>query len=233
VACANFSNLLLAQFTARQREFTVRAALGASRGRLVRQLVVENLLVTLPAAGLGALLDGLGVDLLLLLDKGTLPQVNAIAVDGRVLSFACALAVLIALVLGLLPGLRLGKDLEAGLKEAGRGQSAAGASRRLRSALVVAQISLTLVLLTGAGLLGRSFLKLMQVDPGFTPESAVAMTLSLPSTITRQEDERLRQFYVQLLERAGQLPGVTAVGGINVLPLADRGANGTFLIDND
>ena len=234
VACANFSNLLLAQFTARQREFTVRRALGATYSRLARQLVVENLLVTLPAAALGALLASFGIQLLVLLDKDTLPHLNAIAVDGRVLAFACALAVLIAVALGLLPGLRLGKQsLEAGLREAGRGQSAAGASRRLRSALVVAQISLTLVLLTGAGLLGRSFLKLMRVDPGFTPESAVAMTLSLPSTITPQEDERLRQFYVQLLERAGQLPGVTAVGGINVLPLADRGANGTFLINND
>ena len=190
--------------------------------------------MTLPAAALGALLASFGIQLLVLLDKDTLPHLNAIAVDGRVLAFACALAVLIAVALGLLPGLRLGKQsLEAGLREAGRGQSAAGASRRLRSALVVAQIGLTLVLLTGASLLGRSFLKLMRIDPGFTPESAVAMTLSLPSTITPQEDERLRQFYVQLLERAGQLPGVTAVGGINVLPLADRGANGTFLINND
>src|SRR4029077_11561537 len=86
---------------------------------------------------------------------------------------------------------------------------------------------------TGAGLLAHSFLKLMRVHPGFNTESAVAMTLSLPSTISPAEDDRIRQFYVQLLERAQQLPGVTAAGGINVLPLADRGSNGTFLIDND
>ena len=234
MACANYANLLLAQFTTRQREFTVRAALGASRWRLARQLMIENALVTLPAAALGALLASFGASLLLLLGKDMLPRVNAIAVDGRVLGFSCGLALLIALALGLLPAFRLGKqDLQAGLKESGRGQSADRAKKRLRGALVAAQIGLTLVLFAGAGLLGRSFLKLMQIDPGFKTDSAVAMTLSLPTTITPQEDERLRQFYLQLLERVGQLPGVTAVGGINVLPLADRGTNGTFLINDD
>ncbi|HEX9005184.1 MAG TPA: ABC transporter permease, partial [Blastocatellia bacterium] len=233
VACANVSNLLLAQFTARQREFTVRAALGASRWRLVRQLIAENLLVTLPAALLGVLLASYGVELLLLLDHGTLPQVNRIEVDNRVALFAGGLSVLIAVLLGMLPAFRFGKqDLPGGLKD-GRGQSADATSQRLRGALVVTQIGLTLVLLTGAGLLGRSFIKLLRTDPGFKTENAVAMTLSLPSTISRQEDERLRQFYVQLLERVGQMPGVTAAGGINALPLADRGANGRFLIDDN
>jgi predicted permease len=234
MACANYANLLLAQLTTRQREFTVRAALGASRWQVARQLVVENVLVTLPAAALGALLASFGVSLLLLLDRDTLPHVNAIAVDGRVLLFSGGLAVLIAVALGLLPALRLGKqDLLAGLKESARGQSADVTKKRLRGALVAAQIGLTLVLFAGAGLLGRSFLKLMQIDPGFKTESAIAMTLSLPSTITPQEDERLRQFYLQLLERSAQLPGVTAVGGINVLPLENRGTNGTFLINDD
>jgi predicted permease len=234
MACANYANMLLAKFTTRQREFMVRAALGASRWRLARQLMIENALVTLPAAALGALLASFGVSLLLLLEKDTLPRVNAIAVDGRVLLFSCLLAVLIAVALGLLPALRFAhQELQAGLKESGPRQSADGAKIRLRDALVAAQIGLTLVLLAGAGLLGRSFLKLTRIDPGFKTESAIAMTLSLPSTITPQEDEQLRQFYVQLLERVGHLPGVTAVGGINVLPLADRGANGTFLIDDD
>jgi len=231
VACANVSNLLLAQYVARQREFTVRAALGARRWRLARQLVVENLLLTLPAAALGALLARAGVTLLLRLDQRNLPRVNVIAVDGRVLLFACGLAVLIAVGLGLLPALRFARqDLPKGLKESGRGQSSGG---RLRGVLVAVQISLTLVLLTGAGLLGRSFLKLSQIDPGFKAGSAVAMTLALPSTITPKEDEELRQFYAQLLERFGQLPGVAAVGGINALPLAGAGTSGTFLIDNN
>jgi putative ABC transport system permease protein len=146
------------------------------------------------------------------LDQRNLPRVNNIALDWRVLLFAFGLAVLIAVALGLLPALRFaGQDLPKGLKESGRGLTSGG---RLRGALVAVQISLTLVLLTGAGLLGHSFLKLLQVDPGFKTGSAVAMTLALPSTITPKEDEQLRQFYVRLLDRLGELPGVTAVGGV-------------------
>jgi predicted permease len=231
VACANVSNLLLAQYVARQREFTIRAALGAGRWRLARQLGVENLLVTLPAAALGALLARAGVALLLRLDQRNLPRLNVIAVNWRVLLFACGLAVLIAVALGLLPALRFGgRNLPKGLKEAGRGQIS---GKSLRGALVAIQISLTLVLLTGAGLLGRSFLKLSQVDPGFETGGVVAMTLALPSTITPKEDEELRQFYTQLVERLGQLPGVTSAGGVASLPLTGRGANGTFLIDDN
>jgi len=231
VACANVSNLLLARYITREREFTVRAALGAGRWRLARQLVIENLLMTLLAAVLGTLLARAGVMLLLQLDQRNLPHINVIAVDGRVLLFACGLAVLIAVVLGLLPALRFAQqNLQKGLNEGGRGQSARG---RMRGALVAIQISLTLVLLTGAGLLGRSFLRLWQIDPGFKTGNAVVMRLALPSTITTEEDEQLRQFYVQLLDRLGRLPGVAAVGGIASLPLTGPGARGTFLIDND
>lgn len=234
VACANFSNLLLAQFANRQREFNVRAALGAARLRLARQLIVENLMLTVPSALLGALLASVGVRLLLLLDNGKLPKVNPVSVNGRVLLFAISVAVVIAIALGFLPLLRFkDKDLQPGMKDGSRGKSRGVSSRRVRGALLVAQISLTLVLLTGAGLLAHSFLKLTRVDPGFSTSGAIAMTLSLPSTITPAEDERIRQFYVGLLNRIQNLPGVLAVGGINVLPLADRGANGTFLIDND
>jgi putative ABC transport system permease protein len=232
VACANASNLLLAQYVARQREFSVRAALGAGRGRMTRQLVLENLLLALPAAALGALLAAAGVRLLLLLDRGYLPRVNAVTVNGRVLLFACALAALIAIALGLLPARQFKRlDLQAVLKETG--QSAGMSSQRSRGALVVAQVALTLVLLMAAGLLGRSFVKLWRTDPGFDTTKALAMTLALPSTVSKAEDERLRQFYVQLLQRLKQLPGVDAVGGINVLPLTGRGANGTFLLDGN
>ena len=231
VACANVSNLLLAHYVTRRREFTVRATLGARRWRLARQLGAENLLVALPAAALGALLARAGVTLLLRLDQTNLPRLNVIKVDVRALLFACGLAVLVAVALGLLPALRFaGQDLPKGLKESGRGQTSGG---RLRGLLVAVQISLTLVLLTGAGLLGRSFLKLSQVDPGFKIGGAVAMTLALPSTITPTEDEELRQFYARLLDRLGELPGVTAAGGIASLPLTGRGARGTFLIDNN
>ena len=233
VTCANFSNLLLAQVTTREREFTIRCALGASRFHITRQLLVENLLLTLPAAALGAWLASFGVRLLLLLDKGTLPRINTIGVNSRVLLFSCALGVLIGVALSFLPAIRLSRQVNFAIQAAGRGQVSAGIGNRLRAVMVIGQIGLTVVLLAAAGLLGRSFINLTKVDPGFNTESAVAMTLSLPTTITPAEDERLRQFYVQLLERVGQLPGVTAVGGINVLPLADRGANGTFLINDD
>lgn len=232
VACANFSNLLLSQMMSRQREFTLRVALGASRFRLTRQILTENLLLTVPGALLGALLAAVAVRMLLVLDNGSLPRVNTIAVDARVLGFACALGVVIAVVLSFLPGLRARRDLNVGLKGGMAGQTVGG-KRRLRGALVVGQIGLTLVLLSGAGLLVRSFINVMARQPGFETGGAVAMTLSLPSTVSPEEDELLRQFYVQLLERVSQLPGVSAVGGINVLPLKDRGANGQFLIDND
>ncbi|HSE25471.1 MAG TPA: ABC transporter permease [Pyrinomonadaceae bacterium] len=231
IACANYSNLLLAQLTAREREFVVRRALGASRLRLTRQLLVENVLLTIPAAISGVLLASLGLRLLLMLDNGNLPRVNTISIDNRVLLFACGLAILIAVVLSFLPVFQnIGHDLNSGLKSGGRGQ--VGVGHRLRGAMVTGQVGLTIVLLAGAGLLARSFLNLMKVDPGFSPQSAVVMTLSLPTTITPEEDERIRQFYVGVLDRVGQLPGVMSVGGINALPL-NGGSNGTFLINND
>lgn len=232
VASANFSNLLLGQLMSRQREFTLRVALGASRARLTRQVLIENLVVTLPGALLGMLLAIIAVKVLLILDKGAMPQINTIAVNARVMVFASLVGILIAVVLSVLPGLRSGRNLNSGLKTGARGQTI-GRGERFRSALVVGQIGLTLVLLTGAGLLGRSLFKAMQVKPGFDIESTIVMTLSLPTTISVEEDEQIRQFYVQLLDRAGQLPGVSAVGGINNLPLQGGGADGTFLIDND
>ena len=216
----------------RQREFTLRIALGASRFRLTRQILTENLLLALPGALVGALLAGFAVRMLLVLDEDSLPRVNTIGVDARVLGFACALGVLIAAALSFLPGLRARRDLNLGLKRGITGM-VGGKGARLRGALVVGQIGLTLVLLTGAGLLIRSFIKVMEKQPGFESGGAVAMNLSLPSTVSPEEDERLRQFYVQLLERVNQLPGVSAAGGINVLPLKDRGANGQFLINDD
>jgi predicted permease len=232
VACANFSNLLLGQLMSRQREFTLRVALGASRSRLTRQVFVENLVLTLPGALLGVLMATFAVRLLLVLEKGTLPRVNTIGVDARVMGFACALGILIAIVLSFLPGLRSRSNLNLGLKSGAR-QTVGGRGSRLRGALVVGQIGLTLVLLTGAGLLARSLFNVMAIKPGFDIDSAMVMTLTLPTTISVEEDQELRQFYVQLLESVGHLPGVTAVGGINALPLRGGGADGQFLIDND
>jgi ABC-type antimicrobial peptide transport system permease subunit len=261
VACANVANLLLAQVTARQREFAVRSALGATRVRLARQFITENLLLTLTAGALGVLVSFWGVDLLIGLNQQSLPRVNEIGVDLKAIAFTLGVCLLVAVVLGLVPLLRFqGSDLEGRLRESGRGQSGQ-AGKRLRGLLVVAQMALTLILLVGAGLLGKSFYRLLQIDPGFRTESAVAMDLSLPfvglddkqyhdfmaayqrlldhgtppdiTVPVNPELEKQRLFQQQLLDRLGQLPGVTAVGAIDRLPLSGEGADGTFFINND
>ena len=180
VACANVANLLLAQVTARQREFAVRSALGATRLRLARQFITENLLLALTAGALGVGLSFWGVDLILGLNQQSLPRMSEIGVNARAIAFTLGLSLLIAVFLGVVPLLRFStRDLETSLRETGSG-ARGYAGRRLRSLLVVAQMALTLILLVGAGLLGKSFYRLLRTDPGFRTESAVAMELSLP-----------------------------------------------------
>ena len=261
IACANVANLLLAQVTARRRELAVRCALGATRVHLARQFITENLLVALAAGALGVVLSFWGVDLLIGLNEVSLPRVNEIGVNERAVAFTLGLCFLVAIVLGLVPLLRFSnRDLEGSLRETGRGQSG-HAGQQLRSVLVVAQMSLTLILLIGAGLLGKSFYRLLQIDPGFSTESAVAVDLSLPDLpFTEQqyrdfmqayqrlqekgiapdttlqlsaEGQRQRRFQQELLDRLSQLPAVSAVGAINLLPLSGEGADGTFLINNN
>ncbi|MEK6410811.1 MAG: ABC transporter permease [Acidobacteriota bacterium] len=233
IACANVANLMLAQVTARQKELAIRAALGATRFRLARQFITESLLLASIAGVLGVLLSLWGVDLLIGLDQKALPRANEIGVDARALVFTIGLSGLVAVALGLVPALRSsGTDLVTNLKEAGRGQSA-GARSRLRSALVVSQVALTLMLLIGAGLLGKSFLRLLRVDPGFRIESAVAMDLSLASAEDEKQDRQIARFNQQLLERLSRIPGVVSAGGVSSLPMTGAGSNGTFLIDNN
>ena len=230
VACTNVANLLLAQVTARQHEFAVRTALGATRRRLARQFVAENLTLSSLAGGFGVLLSFWGVDALVGLNQSGLPRSDEIGVNARTLALTFALSTLVAVALGLLPLLRLRKrDLQEGLKESARRQSAGAASRRLRSLLVMTQVALTTVLLVGAGLLIKSFVKVLEVDPGFRAESAVVMEISL----TDEQPQRRAGFYQQALERVAALPGVTAVGGVNGLPMTGGGTNGQFLIDDN
>ena len=234
IACANVTNLLLAQISARQHEFDVRAALGATRWRLARQFVTESLLLAVLAGGLGVLLSIWGVNALLSLNPDKLPRAEEIGVDARALTFTFVLSTLVAVALGLVPLLRFGgQDLQSSLKEAGRGHTAHAASHRLRGLLVVTQVALTSVLLVGAGLLGKSFVKLLSVDPGFRTENAIAMEISVPVQSADNEAQARAYFYQQLVERVRTLPGVIAVGGINGLPMTDGGANGQFLIEND
>ncbi|HYK21858.1 MAG TPA: ABC transporter permease [Pyrinomonadaceae bacterium] len=261
VACANVANLLLAQVTTRQRDFAVRAALGATRLHLARQFITENVLLVLIAGALGVLISYWGVNLLLGLNQQSLPRITEIGVDTRAVAFTLGLSLLIGVVLGLVPLLRFStKDLETTLRETGAG-ARGYAGQSLRSLLVVTQMALTVILLIAAGLLGKSFYRLLQVDPGFHTESAVAMDLSLPnppedeqrykqfmqvykrlmeqgvapeSTVQpNAEEERQRLFQEQLLDRLSTTAGVLAVGSISQLPLTGGGPDGNFLINND
>jgi ABC-type lipoprotein release transport system permease subunit len=261
VACANVANLLLAQATARRREFAVRAALGASRLALARQFITENLVIALLAAVLGVLFSYWGLNLLISLNRQSLPRTSEISVDFRTLAFTLSISTAVAIVLGLVPLLRLSaKDLENELKDGGRIQSGRK-GQRARGFLVAAQMALTLILLIGAGLLGKSFYRLLHIDPGFRTESAVAMEISLPGIELDEQqykqfmksyekllaggvvsegerplndqEEKQRLFHQQLLDRISNLPGVSAAGTINALPLAADAGSGTFLVDNN
>jgi putative ABC transport system permease protein len=233
IACSNVANLLLVRVTARRQEIAVRAALGASRWRLARQFITETVLLTLAAGAFGVVLAFWGVDLILGAYQGSLPRVGQIGVNATVLLFTLAVSISVGVLLGLVPALSAShRQLQNDLQSAGRGKSTSRSSSRFRNILIVLQVALTLMLLIGAGLLGRSFQRLMEVNPGFQPESAVAMTVSMPDPEEPAAQRRLAQFYHQLLERLNAFPGVIAVGGTNSLPMSGMGANGTFIIED-
>lgn len=228
IAVSNAVNLLLAMRLARARDFALRAALGASMARMLRQCLTENVLVV----GL-AWLAGLGiaaavVRVLVVLAGNALPRVNEIAVTPGVVLVSAVLAALIAsaLTLAALPGVREAAPAMA-LREGGRGQSAGRATLRTRAGLLVVQTALTTVLLVAAVLLGRSFLALMAVDPGFEETGAVRIQLSQPGSEDRQLQLATARRYQQLADELAGMPGVTAVGGVNSLPLT-AGSNGAF-----
>ncbi|MEX2527138.1 MAG: ABC transporter permease [Gemmatimonadota bacterium] len=227
IACANVTNLLLARAEARKRELGVRLALGARTGRVLRYFVLESLVLAVSAGALGVLLAIWGVGALMAAQPGNLPRVGEIRVDGLVLAFSLGLALAAAVILGTGVAWRA---LREGSQVLGGGRSHAGSrtGSRLRSGLVVSQVGLTLVLLVGAGLLGRSFLRATDVEMGFETEGVLTMTVALPSP-PDGESSRLSTFHDALLPRLSALPGVRTAGGINALPLGTSGSNGLFL----
>ena len=229
IASANVTNLLLARAAGRQRELAVRLAMGAGRRRLVQQLLIESLVIALAGGALGVLLAFLGVRALLLLEPGNLPRVADVGVSWMVLAFAFALSLVTAASIGLITALRgTGSELRDALAQSQRTMAAGG--HRVRSGLVVAQVAATLVLLVGAGLLGRSFLRLLSIEPGYRTEGAVVLDVAMPAARTDEELARRRATYDQLLERLRAIPGVRSVGGVNALPLRGGGySNGTFI----
>ena len=237
VACANVVNLLLTRATTRQRELAVRAALGASRARLLMPFLSESFLLTAAGGLLGVLVAVVGVRGLLRMEPGGLPRLDDITVSWPVLAFAFAVSAVTALLLGVLAATRAMKaDVSERLKEGQRTMAGGSSGARLRSTLVVVQLAVSLVLLVGAGLLGRSLLHLMQQQTGFRMEHLVTMELTSEEGVIRNGafDEALLarriQFHEQIQARLRALPGVTHVGGIDAFPLTGYGADGWFLI---
>ncbi|HZS04996.1 MAG TPA: ABC transporter permease [Blastocatellia bacterium] len=218
IACANVANLLLARATERQREMAIRAALGASRGRIMRQLLTESVTLSMLGAGLGLLLSAWGTELLTALSPATMFKLQEVRMDGRVLGFTLAISILTGLLFGLAPALHAARpEVQLALSEGGRGSSGKG-QRRLRGLLVVTEVALALVLLIGAGLLVRSFTRLLDVTPGF--ESGNLLTMMVPANGPRYEkDEQVRAFYQEAIKRIERLPGVEAAGIVSNLPL--------------
>jgi putative ABC transport system permease protein len=219
IACANIANLLLARATARHREISIRAALGAGRARLVRQLLTESLLLAALGGALGVLVAKWGLDALLALAPANLPRTAAIHLDAPVLLASLGLTLVTGIVFGLAPAwLAARVNVNDALKQGTRGSTEGGARGRLRGLLVVVEVAGSLMLLAGAGLLVRSFIQLMQVDPGFTPERATLLRVSLPAKKYAGPEQQLA-FTDALLARLRALPGVEAVGVTHSMPL--------------
>ena len=220
IACANVANLLLARAATRAREVAIRTALGARRSRIIKQLLTESLLLAIVGGGLGVLLALWSKDLLVGLSPRDIPRLDEARLDARVLAFSVGLSLLTTLIFGLVPALQASKpDLTASLKEGG--QKGSSQSGRVRNVLVIAEVALALVLVIGAGLMIRSFLRLQQVDPGFNANNLLMLSVSLPG-VRYPEDGKAIAFFEQAEERIKGLPGVVDVGSANVAAL--RGA---------
>ena len=231
IACANVGNLVLARATARQRELAVRAALGAGRGRLVRQMLAESVLLSLLGAAAGLVLAWWALFALRTTVATRLPiaRLEQVGIDGTVLLFTLAAALVSAILFGIAPALTsAGPRLTDTLKDGGRSGSS-GRGARVRGAFVVVEIALALVLLVGAGLLLRSFVTLLRVDPGFDPAQTMTVKVSIP-TLKYPDAVRQQAFFNQLYERLDALPGVIATGGTSFLPMNGLGAATGFEI---
>ncbi|HKP72427.1 MAG TPA: ABC transporter permease, partial [Pyrinomonadaceae bacterium] len=220
IACANVANLLLARATARQKEIAIRSALGASRWRVMRQLLTESVLLSLIGGALGVWLAMWGVDLLIALSPGNIPRTAEIGIDNRVLGYTFAVSLLTGVVFGIIPALQSSRpDLNEMLKDGGRTGSAGPRRQRARSLLVVSEVALALVLLISAGLLLKSFLRLQSVKPGFAPENVLTVDIGLPEQKYPTE-KQMADFFRQTIARVKTLPGVETVGAVSHLPLS-------------
>ncbi|MBA3830547.1 MAG: ABC transporter permease [Chthoniobacterales bacterium] len=228
IACANVANLLLARAAARSREIGIRTALGASRLRIVRQLLAESFLLALLGGTGGLLLAWWGVDLLSAFGPRNVPRLNEVHIDLAICAFTFGLAVLSTIIFGLIPALQVARaSVNESLQQGAKGSTGGLHGTRVRAFLVVSQVSLSLLLLTGAGLLIKSFFNLRATDPGFEPTRLLVLDQSIPRT-KYPEPEAQRRFYQQLLPKLAALPGVVAVGGANPLPFSGNDNASSF-----
>lgn len=228
LACANLASLLLARATTRERELAVRSALGAGRGRLVRQLLTESILLALAGGALGVLLAIAGTRALVLLGSTQLPRATEIGLDPAVLLFALALSMLTGLIFGLVPALRAtSSDLQTALREGGRGNSGAR-GQRMRAGLVVGEVAVAVILVVGAGLMTRSFLELLNVDLGFRPDHVLVVNFSI-SDAHQGTQGQMRGYYTEVLDRVRAVPGVVAAGVTKAVPFRGSGERTDFV----
>jgi putative ABC transport system permease protein len=231
VACANVANLLLARGSARHGELAVRAAIGAGRARLVRQLITEAIVLGLAGGVLGLVIAYASTAALIAARPADLPRLDQIGLDGTVAAFTLGAALLTGLVFGMVPALQATNDhLLRGLQESGRSAGGGRRAQRLRSALVVAEMALAVILLTGSGLLIRSFVELTRVNPGFQPEGAMAIRVTFQGEMYKGGDQ-IRNRVNDIADRLRGLPGVTAVAAGTVLPLGGLGALNDFAVE--
>jgi predicted permease len=231
IACANVANLLLARGAARQREIALRTALGAGRGRLLRQLLTESVILAVAGGVAGIVLGAWGLRALLAAVPDNLARIDVVRVDGQTLAFTACVTLLTGIVFGLAPALHVSKsDLNEVLKEGGRAGTRGTRAHWIRSSLVVAQVALSLVLLVGAGLMLRSVAELHATSTGVEPAGVVAAGVALPGARYAEADAR-RLFVRQVMDRLASTPGVEAAGAITPLPLSGNGWQTTFAIE--
>jgi putative ABC transport system permease protein len=230
IACVNVANLFLARAASRGREVAIRTSMGATRGRVVQQLLTESVLIALAGGGLGLLLGWAALGPLLKISAGSVPQIFPVELDRSVLAFTLAISVLTGLVFGIFPALRTARvDLREKLNEASRGSTAGPGQHRVRGLLVAAEIAVAMLLLVGSGLLLRSFARLQDVTPGFRPDHLLVADIPLSVNAYAKPEHRY-EFFDRLVDRVNALPGVTAAGGATFLPVSGTGANIHFNI---
>ena len=230
MACVNLANLLLARSSARQREMAIRSALGASRRRLIRQTLVETSLLSL-AGGVAALaLLRFGIDALLALAPPEIPRIGEVGASAPVVAFTFALCLLTGALIGVLPAIAASRTrIQSALQDSGRGTTAGPAQRRVRSALIVAEVAIAVVLTMGAGLLLRSFVSVLTVDPGFRADRLLTLQITVPPRYATPEHRRA--FYADLFARLEALPGVTGAGGTTRLPLGSTNVSTRIVVE--